>query len=607
MSLLLPVFCLFIACCSSFVQAGQNTDSLYSLLDGLQFRNNGSGVVTATTQFAYKRQCALYVERLNVSTVDYSWADSIGSPFPYLYQVTGSPPPAKCNATAPAAGLDRPGGDYTNFELNVSNPVATCQAECCQQLSCVAWVLATPQAANYWNCAKGSTCCYLKSTVPATHPNSICTSGVVTQPNIEGKPPPSGIRSAVPLGGLGAGSTELRADGTLAEWTLENQSPGGAGKLQAAALPHAGFAMWTSAAGSTQAHMLQTHPPPHIPGVASLAYQGAYPVSRLDITIPDSPVEATLYGFSELRVHEFNASATPAAVFALNVHNPSDSASVEVAFMANLPFGWQTNTDRPADSDHVTVHQQAANASDCAAQCAASPTCMSWTYQSLCTLATNVPLNRWRQGVDSGIRTSWSVTHGGGAVTASRPSSYAQSGNFTLLAQGPHSTSAAHAADFQTIWDAFAATGSVSSTAAAAADSTSVHGAASARASLGPGESTTLAVVFGWYMPNLDHTGEVLGNFYQHLYKDSDGIAAAVASRLPATVRNISAWHSSLFGASTLPAWLQDGLLNSVSFWRSGLRFADGEWRQWEAYDCNDVDSGKEARRRRANTPIVTQ
>ena len=33
---------------------------------------------------------------------------------------------------------------------------------------------------------------------------------------------PSGIRSAVPLGGLSTGSIELRGDGTLHEWIIHN-------------------------------------------------------------------------------------------------------------------------------------------------------------------------------------------------------------------------------------------------------------------------------------------------------------------------------------------------------------------------------------------------
>lgn len=46
-----------------------------------------------------------------------------------------------------------------------------------------------------------------------------------------GASPPSGIRSAVHQGGLGAGSIERRADGTFNEWTIMNQSPAAGAKI----------------------------------------------------------------------------------------------------------------------------------------------------------------------------------------------------------------------------------------------------------------------------------------------------------------------------------------------------------------------------------------
>ena len=35
--------------------------------------------------------------------------------------------------------------------------------------------------------------------------------------------PPLGMRSAVPLGGFGNGSVELRADGSFADWLIEKR------------------------------------------------------------------------------------------------------------------------------------------------------------------------------------------------------------------------------------------------------------------------------------------------------------------------------------------------------------------------------------------------
>ena len=55
--------------------------------------------------------------------------------------------------------------------------------------------------------------------------------------------PPTGIRSAVPLGGMATGNFELRADGTFRQWCIESQSPSGAAKLDIGALDEAGKAL----------------------------------------------------------------------------------------------------------------------------------------------------------------------------------------------------------------------------------------------------------------------------------------------------------------------------------------------------------------------------
>jgi len=44
--------------------------------------------------------------------------------------------------------------------------------------------------------------------------------------------PPVGMRSAVPLGGLGSGTVELRADGSFRDWNIFNNSPAGGTKIQ---------------------------------------------------------------------------------------------------------------------------------------------------------------------------------------------------------------------------------------------------------------------------------------------------------------------------------------------------------------------------------------
>ena len=90
---------------------------------------------------------------------------------------------------------------------------------------------------------------------------------------------------------------------------------------------------------------------------------------------------------------------------------------------------------------------------------------------------------------------------------------------------------------------------------------------------------------------------ENVGNFYSNIFKSSQEAALDMSRDLASTVQSISAWHSSMIltnstdPAQTLPVWLQDVLVNGLSFWRTGLYLRDGRWRQFEALDCIDMDS----------------
>ena len=92
-------------------------------------------------------------------------------------------------------------------------------------------------------------------------------------------------------------------------------------------------------------------------------------------------------------------------------------------------------------------------------------------------------------------------------------------------------------------------------------------------------------------------SAEIVGNYYSNLFKSSEDAALYLSSDLSASLQAISAWHASMIvdtksaSVQTLPVWLQDVLVNGLSFWRSGLYLRDGRWRQFEALDCIDVDS----------------
>lgn len=65
---------------------------------------------------------------------------------------------------------------------------------------------------------------------------------------------------------LGTGSFELRADGSIHEWTIENQSPAGSAKLNYAALDLAVFGVRVQIGTLSIAKLLRTHPPKRYPG-----------------------------------------------------------------------------------------------------------------------------------------------------------------------------------------------------------------------------------------------------------------------------------------------------------------------------------------------------
>ena len=66
---------------------------------------------------------------------------------------------------------DRPGGDYTNFNVRPADP-ALCAARCDREGRCRAWAFRYPTAEN----ANGI--CWLKSSVPPRIESPCCASGV---------------------------------------------------------------------------------------------------------------------------------------------------------------------------------------------------------------------------------------------------------------------------------------------------------------------------------------------------------------------------------------------------------------------------------------------
>ena len=79
-----------------------------------------------------------------------------------------------------------------------------------------------------------------------------------------------------PLGGISCGALELRGDGSLHEWTIMNQSPGGSGKVQSY-----GDAYFAVRVGGKDPPVSPL-PPPHFGLIAPASQRGDPPRSELE-------------------------------------------------------------------------------------------------------------------------------------------------------------------------------------------------------------------------------------------------------------------------------------------------------------------------------------
>lgn len=549
----------------------------------------------------------MYLEMENVTCAQCSWGQ--GGSVPYLFASSG--PPTTCTPQAPRPGFDSPGNDYRTHQLPAGAVAAQCEALCCGEQACGAWTFAPAAPGAYMSCAAGAPCCYIKGGTPDFTNSSVpgIVSGGVTRPPLSVAHPPSGMRSAVPLGGLGAGSFELRGDGTIHEFTAQNQAPGGAAKFGVLADALLGVRVAPAGGGgggASVAATLRTAPPGGLPGVDALTYSGSYPVSRLAVTdaaLAGAGVSATVFGYSTLVPGNMPASAAPAAVFTLAVSN-TGAAAADVSFLFTLPLGGVANCGRPSGNCSSTPGTDAAA---CLAACAAAGSnCGSWTFHAgnaTCALAYDVPHSIYLTNATCGVAGSWLSPDGASGLTMRMwPAQGAAAlspavGDVTLTPVLPSgagapagSSSVGVATTAAALWASFAATGSVggAGTPAGFGGALGAVGGASASVTVPAGANATLSIVFSWYFPHRDHVGEVVGNFYSTVWPDSPAVAADLADEaaLTGVVDTLRAHHA-VFSSpdSSLPEWVQDFAVNHMSHFRHLIWTADNRLRELEAND----------------------
>jgi non-lysosomal glucosylceramidase len=133
----------------------------------------------------------------------------------------------------------------------------------------------------------------------------------------------------MPVGGIGTGSIWLDGHGRLSIWQIFNN-------LSEPRVPDSFFAVRTRAgSGPAVTRVLQTVAEASLQPMASLSYEGGYPIARLTFQDPALPVEVSLDAFNPMIPLDAANSSIPCAVFRFTAKN-AGSAAAEVELFAAL-------------------------------------------------------------------------------------------------------------------------------------------------------------------------------------------------------------------------------------------------------------------------------
>ncbi|MBX3176402.1 MAG: hypothetical protein KF886_03500 [Candidatus Hydrogenedentes bacterium] len=353
---------------------------------------------------------------------------------------------------------------------------------------------------------------------------------------------------SVPLGGLGTGAVELCADGRFRNLTINNN------RTLAARIPlarHSFLAIRASGDGRTWMRRLQTpcagEDAPHLLPAGALKFRGQYPQADYQVEDPAAPVTAVWSAFAPVVPYDYEASALPLLVLAVQVTNRSPSPC-EVSVL----FNWE-NT--------------------CGASAIRQPDAIPPITPD--TLVTQADWDQMKQGGAEDHERRLRVSSGRIDDAAPRdirpgdvaPNALVYGGLDTIQANedGQYCIATPWSRAYRTslaIWDPedaeaagrfwrqFEADGEVSGLGAPAV---ARAGAVCNRFTLGPGESRRVTFVAAWYCPRYVVNGVDEGNYYTNNYSGARAVALAGLADSAYLHSAVSAWQQRLHGADLPP------------------------------------------------------
>ena len=143
------------------------------------------------------------------------------------------------------------------------------------------------------------------------------------------------MSSGIPLGGMGAGTFEIRADGRTHEWQIFNNW------ASTLTLPDTFFAVQTTdSSKKSVARRLETITNTRLPGtpVEQITYEGKFPIAQLSYEDPDLPVHVSLNAWTPFIPHHPRESGLPAALFTFSITNRT-TAPVRASLLASMHNG----------------------------------------------------------------------------------------------------------------------------------------------------------------------------------------------------------------------------------------------------------------------------
>ncbi len=351
----------------------------------------------------------------------------------------------------------------------------------------------------------------------------------------------------VPLGGIGCGSIELLPDGSFGNLTLNGNEVAPVARLDGCFA-----AIWTRAAGKTQACVLQSRSAFGLPCAPAPAYRSVAPGAALDFSNAGLPIAATMTASSPIVPQDVRASSLPAAFVEVDLRNPGKApAEVAVAFSwahlagaaGRAPEGTPSMHGLALKGNTVARYSSQDGLIGLRMDPGPIPELSKSDRQNLNTRGSYL-FAIDAHGLDAEVSArSWSAAPGAGSPAGPSPSAY----------------------EAPSWWSTFAATGEPGGQADGdPAAPERPMALVVVRLTLKPGERRTLPFVFAWHTPRRYlPDGTEVGRACLRSFDDVADIAQYAAANRQYLAALTAEWQERI-RKSTVPAWLAWRLVDDV-------------------------------------------